>query len=141
MKHLFSLFLITTLFFSACKKDNDPVADRNCGTLLYIDKQSKLNDGGITEWQQASGCGATVDYMEAEANRINGSAGDSKCIIFYKGMTRTKVKYIVAKSSSNLTLYIRYESNTIPDASIKHWQDEGYKVEVKELTGLEGANY
>lgn len=137
MKRILPIFLITTLLFSACKKDKDDSGiDRNCGAVLYIDKTSVLNDGGIKEYISGSSCGQAFEYLKQQAE-LTGAT------IFYKGQTRAKVKYIVAKDSrsSNSITYVRYESNTIPDASIKHWQDAGYQVEVKELTGLEGANY
>lgn len=131
------LLLLTTItVLSACSKKDDNGIDNNCGTILLIENQSRLNDGGIGESWAGTSCGDGFEALKKQVE-LTGEKGT----IFYKGQTRPKVKYLVARQGSNFYLYFRYESNNIPQSSIEHWENEGYTVAIQELTGLEKAIY
>ncbi len=126
--YFLSLIPLILLQF-ACSKDKEPF-DENCGLALQIHKTSALNDGGIRESVSIAACGLPFrNYVErAETWQLT---------IFYKGQTRKLAKYLVCALGTNLTLYIRYESGQIPSSSVKYYEDKGYEVSVKEMTGLE----
>lgn len=129
------LLLSLTCILASCSKDEaTPGIDHNCGTILWVENTSELNDGGIMEWMAGSSCGQGFEALK------NSSTGP-EYKIFYKGESRAKVKYLVARQGSNNTLYFRFESNNVPQSSIEHWESEGYTVTVQNLTGLEGAIY
>lgn len=130
------LLLTTVTVLSACSKKDDSGIDNSCGTILIIEGQSQLNDGGIGESWAGTACG---DGFEALKKQVELTGGGGT--IFYKGQTRAKVKYLVARQGSNFTRYFRYESNNIPQSSIEYWENEGYTVTMQELTGLEKAIY
>src|ERR1044072_2486517 len=130
------LLLTTVTVLSACSKKDDTGIDNNCGTILLIEKQSQLNDGGVEESWAGTSCG---DGFEALKKQVELTGEDGT--IFYKGQTRAKVKYLVARQGSNYILYFRYESNNIPQSSIEYWENKGYTVTIQELTGLEKAIY
>lgn len=129
----FLLPVVAVISLAACKKDDNSAPDKNCGAVFQVQNF----EGGVSENFKGVICG---DQLKSE----QALTGVHKRTIFYKGDTRKKVKYMVAKrtsSSGDWEIYIRYENNIVPDNVVKKYTTSPYKGEVQELTGLEKANW
>lgn len=126
---------------ASCKKDNNPSdgIDRNCGVILELEAQT---DGGVYEHvadPKYYGCSTTFRDM---ANKLQNSPV-ANWKVFYRGESRPAAKYLIAldKRTNKPVFYIRYESGSIPDATLAKWDNENYKPQVKTMTGLERFTY
>ena len=123
-KLLFTLLAASTLL--ACSKDeNKAAAGSDCGAVISFDK--RRNDGGVIEKLYIVACGDEwqlyKDMTFQAAIKIN------------KGETRPVATYLVATKTD--TLYIRYESGSVPQHTLDSFVNIGYTTKIAALTGLE----
>lgn len=126
MKKILLLALLAPTIFLACSKDDEQkIADSDCGALIGLDQRRK--DGGVIEHVDIVACGWEWSFYK--------DAVIASTIKIGKGQTRATATYLVATKSD--TVYIRYESGSVPQPTVDSFTNIGYTAKIATLTGLE----
>jgi hypothetical protein len=119
------LYLLATAIFFSCSKDDKNAPSNECGAVISLDK--RRNDGGVKETLDIVACGEMWDIYK----NLTYQSG----IKITKGDTRPPATYLVATKTD--TVYIRYESGTVPQSTVDSFVNIGYTTNIATLTGLE----
>jgi hypothetical protein len=127
------VFVAVMAAIVGCSKD-DKETNPDCGIIVTIEKRS---DGGVEEGTSGYVCGQAFTDL-VNASKAGGNVEGEDILIFYKGQTRAKVKYLVVNNCQGLEFrWIRYEDGKVPQAAIDDVERQGYCYTVEDRTGIE----